>query len=30
MVCEDGPDKAAVTGRLGDGVLGPFDEATDV
>lgn len=29
MVC-GGPDKAVDTGRLGEGVLGPFEEGADV
>lgn len=30
IVCVGGPDKAVVTGRLGEGVLGPFDEGAEV
>lgn len=30
MVGAEGPDNAAVTGRLGEGVLGPFEEGAEV
>lgn len=30
MVWDGGPDNAVDTGRLGDGVLGPFEEGAEV
>lgn len=30
MACEGGPEIAVVTGRLGDGVLGPFEDGAEV
>ncbi|KAG4217648.1 hypothetical protein PC116_g33872 [Phytophthora cactorum] len=30
MDWEGGPDIAVVTGRLGDGVLGPFEDGAEV
>ncbi|KAH9999758.1 hypothetical protein F4779DRAFT_622618 [Xylariaceae sp. FL0662B] len=30
IACDGGPDIAVVTGRLGDGVLGPLDDVAEV